>query len=161
MPSMRSSAAAFTVALLCAAFGSAAHAARAPGDQAARVAASPREIGVYLDHVMVGETADPREIIPCVRVFRPVLNESRRNPSLSVTLELSWNLEDGTAQHASFTIPLSSFERTEHHADNDGAWVLADTLLVLHSEPAGEVTGTAVLNERGAVPTAVRIVPGS
>jgi hypothetical protein len=159
MPSMRSSAAAFTVALLCAAFGSAAHAARSPGKDATRVA-GPRDTGVYLDHVMI---ENPNLIIPCVRVFRSVLNESRRNASLHVTLELSWYSGE-VLQQGTFTVPLSEFERAHHHeGSKDTNYVLTETHLELDAaiDEGTEVVGTATLNERGATPTAVRFLPGS
>lgn len=159
MPSMRSSAAAFTVALLCAAFGSAAHAARAPGDEATRVA-GPRQTGVYLDHVMI---ENPNLIVPCVRVFRATLNESRRNASLTVTLDLSWQ-SGGDLQHSTVSVPLSEFELAHHHdGHKDTNFVLTETNVELSApvDEGTEVVGTATLSERGAVPTAVRFIPGS
>lgn len=159
MPSMRSSAAAFTVALLCATIGSAAHAARAPGDEATRVA-GPRESGVYLDHAMV---ENPNLIIPCVRVHRSVLNAARRNGNLAVNLELTW-MSGGTVVTRFFSIALSEFERATHdEGEKDTNYVLTETRIdVAEDIDAGsEVSGTATLSERGAAPTAVRVVPGS
>src|SRR5687768_15714551 len=113
MPSKRSSAAAFTVALLCAAFGSAAHAATAPGDGSAGIvaAASGREIGAYLDHVMLdAHDPNPGFIIPCVRVFRPYFLAAQRGDSTrSVHIQITY-LSGGEEFTVSDTVPLSSLE---------------------------------------------------